>query len=236
MRWQNLIPKAWRLQYQLQKRTYKDRKNGILDLLATPTNQHLKLDYRIEITQPIKKSYLFENKIHNLQLGKNKIESIILSPHQIFSFWYILGHPNAKNGFKKGRNLINGKLKEDYGGGLCQLASILYHVALLGGLTILERHNHSLDIYEEADRFTPLGADATVVYGYKDLRFSNPYQIPLQFKFDITTEHITCKLYSSLPILQRKIVFKRQYNGSQIKVITLQNQHQQLTTSYYKKL
>jgi len=59
----------------------------------------------------------------------------------------------------------------DYGGGLCQLSGIIYHAVLEAGLEILERHPHSLDIYTATTRYTPLGSDAAVVYGHKDLRF-----------------------------------------------------------------
>lgn len=47
---------------------------------------------------------------------------------------------------------------------------------------IVERHSHSIDIYQEHERFTPLGSDATVVYGYKDLQFQNNLNIPLQIQ------------------------------------------------------
>jgi vancomycin resistance protein VanW len=55
------------------------------------------------------------------------------------------------------------------------LSGLLYHLALVGGLEIVERHAHSVDIYREHERYTPLGADATVVWGFKDLRLRNPY-------------------------------------------------------------
>ncbi len=88
------------------------------------------------------------------------------------------------------RNLVNGKIQFTYGGGICQVAGILYHLALMAGLDILERHSHSLDIYTEVERFTPLGADATVVYGYKDLRIRNNTGHPICFEIYITGNEI----------------------------------------------
>lgn len=239
MRLQDRIPKSWRLQYQLRKRQRQDKKKGILSKLAqSSTNPNDIIDYQqvTAITQPIKRSYLFENKIHNLQLGYMNIRKVLIQPQQIFSFWHILGEPNAKNGYKIGRNLVNGVLTEGYGGGLCQLASILYHTALVSGLPIVERYNHSLDIYEESNRFTPLGADATVVYGYKDLRLENPFQAPIQFRFEITTEIITCQLWSPKPLKAEKLTFERHITGKNIKVITRNTIGESIAVSTYIKL
>jgi hypothetical protein len=49
----------------------------------------------------------------------------------------------------------------------------VYHIGIIAGLDIIERYNHSVDIYTDDTRFAPLGTDATVVYGYKDLRIRN---------------------------------------------------------------
>ncbi len=72
-----------------------------------------------------------------------------------------------------------------HGGGLCQLSSLVYHLGLLGGLSVLERHPRSLDIYREEERFTPLGADATVVWRFKDLRLHNPHPFPVALGFRV---------------------------------------------------
>lgn len=149
-----------------------------------------------------------------------------------------VGLPNKKNGFKKGRNIIAGKLQEDYGGGLCQISGMIYHLSLLAGLEILERHNHSMDIYEESERFTPLGADATVVYGYKDLRIINNQTCPIQFKFIVKQDGFIGYLQSAEKILQREIIFKRKYQSNKVEVTTQQlegNKKMILNQSIYQK-
>jgi vancomycin resistance protein VanW len=47
----------------------------------------------------------------------------------------------------------------------------LYNAALLANLPIVERYNHS--IYGEATEYVPLGQDAAIFYGFKNLRFKN---------------------------------------------------------------
>ena len=143
----------------------------------------------IGITQPIMPSEFFENKVHNITRGAALLNHNLVGAKKNWSFWHRIGRPNAANGFLPGRNIVRGKLVALTGGGLCQLSSMVYHLALLGGLTVLERHAHSLDIYEEDQRFTPLGADATVVWGFKDLRLHNHH--PFRISFDFKVEHNT---------------------------------------------
>jgi len=41
----------------------------------------------------------------------------------------------------------------------------------LANLPIVERYNHS--VYGEATKYVPLGQDAAIFYGFKDLKFKN---------------------------------------------------------------
>jgi len=49
--------------------------------------------------------------------------------------------------------------------------STLYNAALLANLPIVERYNHT--VYGEVTKYVPLGQDAAIFYGFKDLRFKN---------------------------------------------------------------
>lgn len=177
---------------------------------ARHQNKHVKHEFSINIVQEIKKNKQFENKIENINKGIEFINDLILNPSEIFSFWFLIPRANAKNGFKMSRNIIDGKLTSDFGGGLCQLSSILYHSALLSGLKIIERHNHSVDLYTEEERFTPLGADATVVYGYKNLRFENSHKFPIKIFLKVENYQLYCEFSSSEKLIQHEILFEAQ--------------------------
>jgi hypothetical protein len=100
------------------------------------------------------------------------------STWRLHSFWHVVGRPSVARGFLPGRSLLAGELRPDYGGGLCQLSGLIYYASLMAGLTIVERHPHSRDIYDEQMRYAPLGADATVAYGFKDLRVLSSLSFP----------------------------------------------------------
>ena len=95
--------------------------------------------------------------------------------------------------------IINGKLGDSVGGGMCQVSTTVFNAAFEAGLQIVERHNHELYISHY-----PLGRDATVSYGSYDLKFRNdtPHWILLKTVF--TGWSLTVSLYSSP--LQRRVV------------------------------
>ena len=161
--------------------------------------------FSVSVTQEIKWSESFENKKYNLALASEMINKYVMMPGELFSFWHIIGEPRKR--FKKGRVILRGKLSEDIGGGLCQVSGLIYHVSLLAGLEIVERHNHSLDLYTEETRYTPLGTDATVVYGYKDLRIKNNQKFPISFQLVQQQDTIEVQLLSPKFIKQHVLSF-----------------------------
>ena len=203
-----LIPASLKRRFRLFQRAYRDWKNRHVEPQATLRDQ-LNEPVQLSVKQIIKRTSLFENKVHNLQRAAHQLEQVIVHPGEVISFWKIIGDPSVKRGYKTGRNIVNGTLQEAVGGGLCQLSGIVYHTALLAGLPVLERYNHTVDIYKEEDRFTPLGADATVVYGYKDLRFQNNRSVPIQLSFAFEEEAITCGIKIAEELQPQELQFER---------------------------
>jgi vancomycin resistance protein VanW len=162
----------------------------------------------IIIIQAFKPSATLQNKIHNLTIAAAKINTYTIHPNEVFSFWKIIGAPNESNGFKKGRILKNGILDEEIGGGLCQMSGIFYHASIIAGLCILERHNHTVDIYTDETRFTPLGTDAAVVYGFKDLRVKNNQPFPIKIIAIVNDNFLEIKIASSYKINEQKLYFE----------------------------
>lgn len=159
----------------------------------------------IRIIQPIMPSAFYENKVINITRGASLLHQNSIQPNRYWSFWHRINCPSTSNGFVVGRNLVNDELVAQTGGGLCQISSMVYHLALLSGLKVIERHSHSVDIYEENQRFTPLGADATVVWGYKDLRLHNPHPFAVSFQFAVKNGQLIGELHSE-PELKAALV------------------------------
>ncbi len=191
----------------------------------------------ITIAQRINISQWAENKKHNLKLAVATFQNLPILPGEIFSFWFYVGRPTEKAGYKVGINIIQGKLDFDVGGGLCQLSGLLYHLALSAGLEILERHPHSVDLYTDETRYTPLGADATTAFGYKDLRLKNSLDTPVSFRIRIEDQFLVGSLCAPQPLLAREVIFRKQVLGRTEVVETLREtsggEYERLCTQTY---
>lgn len=229
----NWIPYSWKLQIKLLQRYLYEQKGNYT--YSKEYRSEKIGEYSVTIKQTIKNGSFHQNKIHNLKIVGDKINHLIIHPGEIFSFWKMIGKPSKKNNFKEGRNLINNTISSDFGGGICQFSSILYHLALQSGLKIMERYPHSMDIYKEEERFTPLGSDCTVVYGYKDLQIQNLFSFAIQFKCIINDDELHLSLISPMEISLKEIEFKYFEIEKGVWVETLSNS-QTLYKNFYIRL
>lgn len=166
---------------------------------------HLQKKFEI----PVREGQFYVNKIQNLKLVSMKMDGLIIQPKEYFSFWKLVGEPSTKNGLKEGRNLINGKISSDIGGGICQYSSLLYFFMVnIEGIEIIEHHPHSLDIYKENERVLPLGGDATVSYGFKDFQFRNNLSFAIQLKTKVINNYLELQLFAIEDVNFKKIDFR----------------------------
>ena len=174
-------------------------------------------------------------KVHNLKRAIKSIEATQVLHEEIFSFWKIVGNPSRQNGFIESRSIIGNQIIKSTGGGLCQLSGLIYYIGLISDLEILERYNHSIDIYDEKTRFTPLGSDAAVVYGYKDLKIRNNHTSPINFTFILNKDSITIELNHNLKIYRSDVKFEQiKSTSNQITIQTIVN-GKKIIESIYKK-
>ena len=219
------IPGSARLLLRAQGIKTRDILNGIRFKFAkdSPEKRAEGIQYsdRIIIEQRINVSKWAENKKHNLRLAISTFENLPIEPGRIFSFWHFLKNPTEKAGYKIGINIIQGRLDFDWGGGLCQLSGLLYHLALTAGLGIIERHPHSVDLYTDETRYTPLGADSTTAYGYKDLRIKNTLDTPICYRVKVEKNRLIGTLCAPIPLKEYELRFEKRMLGELEEVETL---------------
>ncbi|HSK72901.1 MAG TPA: VanW family protein [Pyrinomonadaceae bacterium] len=115
--------------------------------------------------------FLLAGKVHNLRLAVKKLNNLEIPAGEVFSFWKQIGQANRGRGFVVGRELREGCIIPNIGGGLCQLSNALYDAALQANFEIIERHAHTKVI---PGSLAEQGRDATVFWNYIDLRFRSP--------------------------------------------------------------
>jgi vancomycin resistance protein VanW len=163
----------------------------------------------VEIVQEIKGGAFLEGKLANIRLGASRLDGVVVAPGETFSFWALVGRPLAAAGFQLGRSIRGGVAGGDIGGGLCQVSGIAYEAGLRAGLAVTERHPHSRDLYNEDERFTPLGMDATVVWPWRDLRLLNPHSAPVRFDFAVGNQSLTASVSAMTPLPASTIEIER---------------------------
>jgi vancomycin resistance protein YoaR len=105
----------------------------------------------------------------------HQLNGIVLNADESFSFNdAMLGNSGWNDALVIGEG---GVLTPEPGGGICQAATTVYRAALLAGLPVTERANHSLYVtyYERYG----VGIDATVYAGKQDLTFKNDTGAPV---------------------------------------------------------
>ncbi|MEO7617987.1 MAG: VanW family protein, partial [Candidatus Saccharibacteria bacterium] len=98
---------------------------------------------------------------------------VLLAPGEQFSFGKILGDVGAEQGYKPELVILGDHEEKQYGGGLCQVSSTAYRAALLAGLPINQRYNHSFAISYYTAPYGVPGVDATIYYPQVDFKFTN---------------------------------------------------------------
>ena len=126
----------------------------------------------------------------NIHVAGESTSDVLLMPGETLSYKKKTGARNWVNGYQSAPIIVGGRVVNGEGGGVCQVSTTIYNAALLSGLTIDEVHNHSLP-----SRYAPRGRDATVSYGYTDLKFTNPYTHPVYIKNIVGNGAITSKIY-----------------------------------------
>lgn len=218
-----LLPFPARLYLRIWQRRSTDFVSGRYRQMATTKAANTDMPNAIRLQQTITGGDAAANKLQNLQLAVAQLQGIVLQPKQLFSFWHEVGKPSHKKGYQKSRSIVRGQVVAETGGGLCQLSGLIYLLALKAGLTIVERHAHSLDIYREEERFAPLGSDATVSFGYKDLRFINNLSHPIALQFHIGPQGLSASITSPLPMSEKNIRFQYDWQQNSVSVTTLAN-------------
>jgi vancomycin resistance protein YoaR len=128
-------------------------------------------------------------RAQNIMRAAEGMEGVVLLPGEVVSFNANVGPRSEENGFKPAPEIYKGEMREGIGGGTCQVSGTLHAAALLGGLAVVERANHS-----RPSGYIRMGFDATVVYPTVDLKLKNPFDFPVIIHASINKGTLTFEL------------------------------------------
>ncbi|WP_410993511.1 VanW family protein [Bacillus cereus] len=131
-----------------------------------------------------------ENVRENIERAANKLNGVIIPSNKEFSFNEVVGITDQAHGYKNAPVILNNKLVQAAGGGVCQVSSTLYNAILLANLEIIYRINHSHQV-----GYVHVGLDATVADNGPDLKFKNNTDTPIYIQTIVQNNQLILRLF-----------------------------------------
>ncbi|MDR3263712.1 MAG: VanW family protein [Clostridiales bacterium] len=114
-----------------------------------------------------------QNRKENIKLAAKYINGTVVAPNEIFSFNDTVGKRTASKGFRSAAEMIDGKMIDGIGGGVCQVSTTIYNAALYADLEIVHAKRHSSKVGYIQPSFDAMVSE------YNDLKFRNNTGCPL---------------------------------------------------------
>lgn len=114
------------------------------------------------------------NRIKNIRNGVEKLNGILLKPGEEFSAIKYTKPYTEEGGYLPELVIKGTEIKPEIGGGLCQIGTTLFRMAMNSAMPITQRRNHSLVVnyYNDLTNGLP-GTDATLYDPAPDFKFKN---------------------------------------------------------------
>lgn len=162
---------------------------------------------------------LQENKANNLILATPKINTILIKPGEVFSFWKLVGECTKRKGYLEGLTINNGGATRGVGGGMCQFTNLIHWMILHSPLDIIEHHHHDeMDLFPDFNRVIPFGTGTSIVYNYLDYQFKNNTNNTFQLITYTNETHLCGELRAimqteySYHIVEKDMFFSKENN------------------------
>jgi vancomycin resistance protein YoaR len=151
-----------------------------------------------------------EERNWNVTFGASKLDGWYIAPGATFSLNDALGDLTLEAGFKMGWAILveagNATTIPSEAGGICQVATTLYHSVFWTGLPVTEYHHHSYWISTYGVKPDGMqGLDATISPPWSDFKFRNTTGNWLLIRARGDKKTLTVQLYGTDPHWQVKV-------------------------------
>ena len=133
------------------------------------------------------------NRIQNMKNAVNKLNGLLIAPGEVFSTIEHTKPYTLEGGYLPELVIKGDEVKPEIGGGLCQIGTTLFRMAMNSGMEIVDRRNHSLVVFHYNDPVNGNpGTDATVYDPAPDFKFKNDTDnyILLQTEMNTASEEL----------------------------------------------
>lgn len=141
------------------------------------------------------------NRIKNIAHAVQRLNGVLIKPDEEFSAIRYAGPFTTENGYLPEAIIKGTEIKNEVGGGMCQIGTTLFRMAMNSGMDITQRQNHSLVVgyYSDPVNGNP-GTDAALYEPTLDLKFKNDtgHYMLLQTEIDYKKQQLTFTLWGKL--------------------------------------
>lgn len=121
-------------------------------------------------------------RTENLRIAARTVNGTLVLPGETFSLNAVLGKRTPEKGYNQAPAISGGRLVNDYGGGVSQMATTIFNNVFFAGLEDVYHKPHSFYI----SRY-PEGREATVNYPTVDLKWRNDSGTAVLIKANVTS-------------------------------------------------
>ena len=133
------------------------------------------------------------NRNTNIYLVCKAIDGYVLQPGEQFDFNAVVGQRTPEKGYKEAPGILNGTSDLEYGGGICQANTMLYHSVMEADLQVDFRVAHSWP-----SDYVDTGTDATVSWDWPTFKFTNNTDYPVAIHAWYGDLWVTVQIYGRL--------------------------------------
>lgn len=134
-----------------------------------------------------------KNRRHNIAVGAKKLNGILIKPGEEFSLVKAIGEVSKRTGYLPELVIKGNRTIPEYGGGLCQIGTTTFRVALYSGLPITARTPHTYRVIY----YEPAGMDATIYSPQPDFKFINDTGHYILFQTKIEGNELIFEFYGT---------------------------------------
>ena len=170
--------------YESYDTNYEDAEDNS-DVISYTTDNGFVLSSITIPTQPDYASW------YNICLALDQLNGLTLAPGDVFNWETVLGANSIDQGYMEAPVFEGDQVVYGEGGGVCVASTALFQAARAAGMTILERHDHSMPV-----GYASPGDEAAVSYGSANLIFQNDTYETVYFTTSYSYGEITVSCYA----------------------------------------
>jgi vancomycin resistance protein YoaR len=131
-------------------------------------------------------------RTENITIAARTLNGTYVPPGKQFSLNGVLGQRTPEKGYNKANVIINGRLTNDYGGGISQLSTTVFNAAFFSGVKIEQYLPHSFYI----SRY-PEGREATISWPDVDQKWTNDLGAGILVRSFVSGNEVTVSFYGT---------------------------------------